>query len=175
MQGVTVTALRGGRIRVCSAAVFTQANRLRRGRFGCWVPPDLVALGGRGGLSLVGRLGRTVKIAGRRVNLGEIEARLRRLAGVREAWAGIGPGPHPALGAALASDRAAPEIRAELLSDTAAWKIPKRWIVLPALPLTGRGKVDTRLLSARLFGQDVRESVASISTRRSARQMSALR
>jgi len=175
MRGVAVTGLCGGRIRVCSAAVFTQANRLRSGRLGCWVPPDLVALDGRGRLSLNGRLGRTVKIAGRRVNLGEIEACMRRIAGVREAWAGIGPGPHPALGAALATDRAASEIRAELLADTAPWKIPKKWIVLAALPLTGRGKVDARLLSARLFGQGANESVASISTRRSARQMSALR
>ena len=175
LREVTVTRLRAGRIRVCSAAVFTQGNRLRRGHLGSWVPPDLVALDGRGRLSLIGRLGRTVKIAGRRVSLGEIEARLRCMAGVREAWAGIGPGPNPALGAALATDRAASEIRAELLSDTAPWKIPKKWIVLPALPLTGRGKIDTRLLSARLFGQDVKASVASISTRRSARQMSALR
>lgn len=175
MKGVTVTGLRGGRIRVRSAAVFTHANRLRSGRLGCWTPPDLVALDGRGRLTLTGRIGRTVKIAGRRVNLGEIEARLRRLAGIREAWAGIGPGPHPALGAALAADRPASEIRAELLSDTPAWKIPKKWIVLPALPLTGRGKLDTRLLSERLFGQDAKVSVASISTSRSARQISALR
>ena len=175
LHGVEVTRLRGKRIRVCSAAVFTQANRRRRGRFGCWRPPDLVSLDGRGGLRLAGRLGRTVKIAGRRVNLGEIEARLRSLAGFRDAWAGIGPGAHPALGAALATDRPASELRAELLTDTASWKIPKKWIVLPALPLSGRGKVDTQVLSARLFGQDARESVASISTTRSARQISAFR
>jgi non-ribosomal peptide synthetase component E (peptide arylation enzyme) len=56
------------------------------------------------------------------------------------------------LGAALAADRPAAELRAALVPTTAAWKIPKRWIVLPALPLTARGKVDTRALHARLFG-----------------------
>jgi acyl-CoA synthetase (AMP-forming)/AMP-acid ligase II len=92
-----------------------------------------------------------VKIAGRRVSLTEVELRLRKLAGVREAWVQVGPGPNAMLGAALAADRTAAEIRAELLPTTAAWKIPKRWIVLPALPLTARGKVDTRALYARLF------------------------
>jgi acyl-coenzyme A synthetase/AMP-(fatty) acid ligase len=151
LRGVTITRLRGGRIRVCSAAVFTRANRGIRGRLGCWTPPDRVAVDARGELVLAGRRGAMVKIAGRRVSLTEVELRLRKLAGVREAWVQVGPGPNAMLGAALAADRTAAEIRAELLPTTAAWKIPKRWIVLPALPLTARGKVDTRALYARLF------------------------
>ena len=43
-------------------------------------------------------------------------------------------------------------LRAALLADTAAWKIPKKWLVLPALPVTLRGKTDARALQARLFG-----------------------
>jgi long-chain acyl-CoA synthetase len=151
LRGVRVTRGLGKRIRVCSAAVFTHANRRRRSRFGCWMPPDLVTVDSRGMLRLTGRRGRTVKITGRRVSLGEIESRLRTLSGVREAWVDIGPGARPALGAALATDRPVSELRAELLADTASWKVPKKWLVMPALPLTGRGKVDTRALAARLF------------------------
>jgi acyl-coenzyme A synthetase/AMP-(fatty) acid ligase len=152
LRGVRVRRLRGDRIQVCSAAVFTRANRNARGRLGCWTPPDRVAVYTRKELVIAGRIGAMVKIAGRRVSLTEVEQRLRKLAGVREAWVQVGSGTNAMLGAALASDRTAAELRAELAPTTPAWKIPKRWIVLPALPLTARGKVDTRALYARLFG-----------------------
>jgi non-ribosomal peptide synthetase component E (peptide arylation enzyme) len=58
---------------------------------------------------------------------------------------------NPILGAALVASRPVAELRAELLGDTAAWKIPKKWIALAALPLTARGKTDTRELHRRLF------------------------
>jgi acyl-CoA synthetase (AMP-forming)/AMP-acid ligase II len=152
LRGVRIARLRGERIRVCSAAVFTRANPSIRGGCGCWIPPDRVTVGTRGELRLAGRRGSMVKIAGRRVSLSEIELCLRRLEGVREAWVQVGPGPNALLGAALAADRPAAELRAALAPAMAAWKIPKRWVVLPALPLTARGKVDTRGLYARLFG-----------------------
>jgi long-chain acyl-CoA synthetase len=152
LRGVRISRLRGDRIRVCSAAVFTKGNRGIRGRMGCWTPADRVTVDARGELVIAGRRGALVKIAGRRVSLTEVELVLRRLAGVREAWVQVGPGPNAVLGAALAADRTAAELRAELVTTTAAWKIPKKWIVLAALPLTARGKVDTRALRARLFG-----------------------
>jgi acyl-coenzyme A synthetase/AMP-(fatty) acid ligase len=152
LRGVRIARLRGERIRVCSAAVFTRANPRVRASSGCWIPPDRVTIDTRGELRLSGRRGSMVKIAGRRVSLSEVELCLRRIEGVREAWVQVGPGPNAVLGAALAADRPAAELRAALVPTTAAWKIPKRWIVLPALPLTARGKVDTRALHARLFG-----------------------
>jgi acyl-coenzyme A synthetase/AMP-(fatty) acid ligase len=152
LLGVRISQLRGERVQVCSAAVFTRANRTIRGRLGCWTPPDRVTVGARGELRLAGRRGAMVKVAGRRVSLTEVELMLRRLPGVRDAWVQVGPGPNAVLGAALAADRTASQLRAEMLPTTAAWKVPKRWIVLAALPLTARGKVDTRGLYARLFG-----------------------
>jgi acyl-CoA synthetase (AMP-forming)/AMP-acid ligase II len=152
MRRVRIARLAGQRIRVCSPAVFTHSNRQRSGRLGRWTLPDRVEFGARGELRLVGRRGQSVKLAGRRANLAEIEARLRRLAGVRDAWIDLGPGAHAVLGAALATERPVAELRAELLADTASWKIPKKWLLLPILPLTARGKVDGRALSARLFG-----------------------
>jgi acyl-coenzyme A synthetase/AMP-(fatty) acid ligase len=152
LSGVRIERLAGNRIQVCSAAVFTRANRNSRGRLGCWTPPDRVTIDSRGELVVAGRRGAMVKIAGRRVSLAEVEQRLRTLAGVQEAWVQVGAGTHGVLGAALVADRTAAELRADLATTTAAWKIPKRWIVLPALPLTARGKVDARALYARLFG-----------------------
>jgi acyl-CoA synthetase (AMP-forming)/AMP-acid ligase II len=173
LRAVRVTPGRGGRIRVCSAAVFTHGNRRREGGLGCWSPPDRAAFSARGDLTLLGRRGTTVKLGGRRLNLGEVAARLRRLHGVEDVWVGAGPGADPVLGAAVVTARPVTELRAELQADTAPWKIPRKWITLPGLPLNARGKIDTGALRARLFAQPGPASMASISTSKSARQISA--
>jgi long-chain acyl-CoA synthetase len=144
LRGVRLTALPGHRLQVRSAAVLTQGNRWR----GTWIMPDRVKLDASGGVSLLGRRGPTVKIAGRRVNLTEVSARLHLLPGVREVWVGVSSGHSPVLGAVIATGRTAVELRTALLADTAAWKIPKKLIVVPALPLTARGKTDTQALQA---------------------------
>ena len=43
------------------------------------------------------------QIAGRRVNLAEVESRLRGLQAVRDVWVGVRPGPDPVIGAAPAA------------------------------------------------------------------------
>ena len=148
MRGVKLVALSGSRLRVSSAAVLTHGNRRRFGNQGGWIMPDRVTLDARGGVTLLGRRGLTVKIAGRRVNLAEVSGRLRQLPGVREVWVGLSPGPDPVLAAVVATAQTAAGLRAGLLADTAAWKIPKKLIVVAALPLTARGKTDTRALQA---------------------------
>jgi acyl-coenzyme A synthetase/AMP-(fatty) acid ligase len=112
--------------------------------------PDRAKLDAHG-VTLLGRRGTTVKIAGRRVNLAEVSDRLRRLPGVREAWVGVSQGNDPVLGAVVATGRTATELRTALLADTAAWKIPKKLTVVPALPLTARGKPETQALRAMVF------------------------
>jgi acyl-CoA synthetase (AMP-forming)/AMP-acid ligase II len=151
LRGVKLAAVRGSRLRVASAAVLTHGNRRRIGKLGAWVMPDRVVLAGRGEVTLLGRRGSTVKIAGRRVNLAEVSERLRRLPGVREAWVGISAGSDPVLGAVVATSQSVAELRGALLADTAAWKIPKKLIAIPALPVTARGKPDTRALYAMTF------------------------
>lgn len=150
MRGVTLAQLPGERLRVASAAVITRGNRRRVGAHGAWVMSDRVSLDARGQVTLLGRRGRVVKIAGRRVNLEEVSARLRRVAGVTDVW--VGANDDGVLGAALNGQIAAATVRAALHADTAAWKIPKRLVVLAAWPLTERGKVDTAALRARVFG-----------------------
>ena len=151
VRGVKLTGMHGARLVVSSAAVFTHGHRRRVGKLGAWMMPDRVALTAGGEVSLLGRRGTTVKIAGRRVNLAEVTARLRSLGGVRDAWVGVSAGVEPVLGAVVATSRTAAELRATLLADTAAWKIPKKLIVVAALPVTARGKSDTRALQARVF------------------------
>ena len=148
MRGVKLTGLSGARLQVSSAAVLMYGNRRRVGAQGAWIMPDRVALNARGGVTLLGRRGTTVKIAGRRVNLAEVSERLRRLPGVREVWAGVSAGADPVLGAVVATDRTVAELRAALLADTAPWKIPKKLLAVAALPVTARGKTDTRALQA---------------------------
>jgi len=150
LHGVKLVPRSGSRLLVVSAAVLTHGNRRRRGNLGAWLMPDRVAVDPRGGLTLLGRRGQTVKIAGRRVNLLEVADRLRRLPGVREAWAGVSAGAEPGLGAVVATRRTAAELRAALGADTAAWRIPRKIITVAAWPLTARGKPDLRALRALL-------------------------
>ncbi|HWA08920.1 MAG TPA: class I adenylate-forming enzyme family protein [Opitutaceae bacterium] len=151
LRGVRIRVGADGRLRVGSAAVFSHGNSRRDGRVACWFPPDRAALEPDGSIALLGRRGTTVKLGGRRVSLTEIAARIRRLPGVNDVWVGVGSGADPVLGAAVATARPAAELRSELHPDTAAWKIPRKWLILPALPLTDRGKIDGRALQAKLF------------------------
>jgi long-chain acyl-CoA synthetase len=151
LRGVALKLLPGGRLLVSSAAVVRHGNRRRAGGHGAWVMPDRVATDARGHVTLLGRRGATVKIAGRRVNLAEVAARLRRLEDVNEVWVGASSGPEPVLGAVVATSRTAAELRSALHADMAAWKIPKRLVTVPAIPLSPRGKADTRALRALAF------------------------
>jgi acyl-CoA synthetase (AMP-forming)/AMP-acid ligase II len=63
----------------------------------------------------------------------------------------VAPGADGVLGAAVATDRPVSELRAELGPLVASWKIPRKMIALPSLPLSSRGKVDSRGLTALLF------------------------
>lgn len=151
MQGVKLTCRSGARLQVSSAAVLTHGNRRRLGELGAWVMSDRATMDMTSRVSLLGRRGTIVKIAGRRVNLIEVSERLKRLPGVRDAWAGASAGADPILGAVVATRRTAAEVRAALLADTAAWKIPKKLLVVAALPVNARGKTDTRALQAMMF------------------------
>jgi long-chain acyl-CoA synthetase len=141
--------LAGVRLRFGSGRRFVVTSAAVGGR-GKYSPADHAELNARGELVLLGRAGRMVKIAGRRLDLTELETALRRVPGVREALAS----PHPArpdeLAAALATDLSAHAVREALRARLAAWKIPRRLIVLPAFPLTARGKPDTRALQKLL-------------------------
>ncbi len=103
-----------------------------------------------GELILLGRFDRQVKIAGRRVEPGEVEAVLRALDGVAEAAvlpAG-GEGGPVRLQAWVVLRGGGPlaEVRAAAERALPAFLRPSRWTALPALPRTAAGKLDRRAL-----------------------------
>ncbi len=141
---------RGHRFLVKSAAVYTIGNRRSRQKSGQYSPADLAKLNEHGEIALLGRSGRFFKIGGRRLNPAEVEQALRQLPEVRDAFVTLHPGRADALAAVVAGNISAESIRAALRDRLAAWKIPRKVVVLPEFPLTARGKPDTRQLHAIL-------------------------
>ena len=150
LRGVRLVFGRGGRFTVASAAVFTLGNRQRRATRGGYRPADFAELNAQGELVLLGRAGRLVKIGGRRLNLAEVENVLMQLPGVRDAWVQLHAGRTDALAAVVATDRTAGELRGALRERLAAWKIPRKLVVVAEFPVTARGKIDTRRLREML-------------------------
>ncbi|QBZ90211.1 amino acid adenylation domain-containing protein [Pseudomonas viciae] len=116
------------------------ARLYKTGDIGRWLPD--------GTLQYLGRNDDQVKIRGLRVELGEIEAALAALAGVREA--AVVAHDHQSgkrLVAYLCGEPAAAgQLRAELLSRLPEHMVPSAFVVLDALPLTPNGKLDRRAL-----------------------------
>ena len=141
MEGVRLRFRAGHRFTIESAAV---------GGTGRFSPADRGRLDAAGELVLLGRAGRTVKIAGRRLDLAEVEHALLALPGVRAACVLPHPQRTDALAAAIASDRSGAELRAQLQARLAPWKIPAHILSRPDLPVTERGKTDRRAVEKLL-------------------------
>jgi acyl-coenzyme A synthetase/AMP-(fatty) acid ligase len=141
LEGVSIELRRGGRFRVSGAAVKAP---------GWHSPADRGRWNEHGELVLLGRTGRTLKLAGRRVELGEVEAALRALPGVTDAFATPHPEKPERLAAAVATALPVAEVRRLARGTLASWKVPDRWIVLEAFPVTARGKTDFARLRAVL-------------------------
>lgn len=141
LDGVSITPLRGQRVRVNSPAVFRAAGHR---------PADRVRLESDGSLVLLGRTGRLVKIAGRRLDLAELENALRRIPDIADAFVAPHPDDPEHLAAVLATPLAPLPLRALLRAHLAPWKIPRRLVPVAAFPLTARGKPDSAALRALL-------------------------
>jgi mycobactin phenyloxazoline synthetase len=107
-----------------------------------------------GTLEFVGRADHRVKVSGYRVELGEVEAMLRRVPGVQAAVAATVPaGQFDVLCAAIRVDDArltAERIR-EALGDLApTHMIPRHLVLVDRIPFTDGGKVDRRAVAAQL-------------------------
>ncbi len=128
---------------------------------------DTVRYDAHGRLVYVGRLDQQVKLRGHRIELGDVEAALRALPGVRDAAATLRqdqPGAAQLVGYLVSSsgERASVEdIRTALLRSVPEYMAPGAIVWMDALPLTRSGKVDRRALpapvgAAALSGQRVR-------------------
>ena len=139
LGGVKVKIRRDGRVAVNSPA-------------GKATLPDLGEWNRYGELRLLGRVGEVANIGGKKIAPAEIERALRELHGVSDAWVTVlqDKRGHDYLAAAVETTRARVEIEQELLRILPAWKLPKTWLLAPALPRTDRGKLHTAELRARL-------------------------
>ncbi|MER5550624.1 amino acid adenylation domain-containing protein [Streptomyces sp. NPDC002793] len=113
-----------------------------------------------GTLEFLGRIDSQLKIAGHRIEAGEIEAALEAHPDVARA-AVVAAGKRTARRlvafvvprGAEAADAVTDSLPAWLAERLAAYAVPSRVLPLPALPLTGNGKVDRNAL-ARTAGQE---------------------
>jgi len=111
-----------------------------------------------GPLSYLGRADHQIKVHGIRIELGEVEAAIRRESG-SESVACVG-WPRTATGAdgieafvGGADGVDADRLRARLLDSLPRHMVPRRLHMLDELPLNANGKVDRRLLVATLDGE----------------------
>ena len=116
---------------------------------------DLARYWPDGTLEFVGRADHRVKISGYRVELGEIEAALRRLPGVAIAVAALVPGsggsevlaaavrPESPGGAELTTER----IRDQMAELVPAHMIPRHIALVERVPFTDAGKIDRRAVA----------------------------
>jgi amino acid adenylation domain-containing protein len=123
---------------------------------------DLARYAPDGSIEFLGRIDHQVKIRGFRVELGEIEAVMRRHPAVADA-AVIA---HDAAGMPRLVGYAVPragqtldvdELRAFMRSALADYMLPQLFVALDALPLTPNGKLDRRALPMPDAAQAVRE------------------
>lgn len=112
---------------------------------------DLGRLREDGQFEFLGRIDHQVKVRGFRVELGEIEAVLAGIAGVRQAVmlqvAGPTPGSQRLVAYVVGSDRDGTALRAALARQLPDPMLPDAWVFLDALPLNSNGKVDRKALS----------------------------
>ncbi|MFF4077783.1 amino acid adenylation domain-containing protein [Streptomyces sp. NPDC001777] len=106
-----------------------------------------------GRLEFLGRRDTQVKIRGRRIELGEVEAQLRSRKGVTDAVAHVvaAPGGHPRLVGYVVGSEDVRAVREELAAVLPEHMVPSVLVPLPVMPLTPNGKVDRKALPAPDF------------------------
>lgn len=139
LAGVKVRILRDGRVAVNSPA-------------GKATLPDLGKWNGYNELSLLGRIGEIANVGGKKIVPAELEGALRKLRGITDAWVTVlnDKRGNDYLAAAVETTRTRADIEQELLKTLPAWKLPKTWLIAPALFRSDRGKLHTTELRARL-------------------------
>jgi len=139
LHDVAVRIRRDGRVSVSSRA-------------GRATLPDLAEWNRYGELRLLGRIGEVANIGGKKVSPAEVERAMRALGGVSDVWVAVAKDKrgNDCLTAAVETRRERADLEKELLRVLPPWKLPRSWLIDPALPRTDRGKLHTAELKARL-------------------------
>ena len=119
------------------------ARLYRTGDVGRWRGP--------GRIELAGRADRQIKIRGYRIESGEVEAALRGHDDVAQAVVSVRGGGHDVrlvgyLVTRSGTGQPPAGLREHLHAVLPGYMVPSTFVVLPALPLTGSGKIDYRAL-----------------------------
>ncbi|WP_329558126.1 amino acid adenylation domain-containing protein [Streptomyces uncialis] len=101
-----------------------------------------------GQLEFLGRRDTQVKIRGRRIELGEVEAQMRAQPGVTDAVASVvtGLGGHPRLVGYIVGSQDTRAVREALSAQLPDHLVPSAVMALDAIPLTPNGKTDRKAL-----------------------------
>src|SRR6266403_3937413 len=135
---------------------------------GIFVPDDLLARTERG-FKIVGRISDVINIAGKKVNPGEVEARIIGFPGIKQAVV-FG---RPAAAGALRNEEVAACIVAdadlrennplELCRKTLSpWQVPKRIFIVDAIPTNERGKISRRDLARQFSANQTSSSLPTL-------------
>ncbi|MGI5183220.1 non-ribosomal peptide synthetase [Dactylosporangium sp. CA-152071] len=128
----------------------------------CYRTGDLVRWRTDGLLDFLGRRDHQVKVRGHRIELGEVEVRLRAAPGVAEAVVTVAGGADPHLVGYVVPGPGSvvdpPGLETLLRAALPEYMVPRRWMTLPSLPVNGSGKVDRGALPEP--HDEVRERVA---------------
>lgn len=131
----------------------------------CYRTGDLGRFDGNGLLEIHGRVDMMARLRGEWVDLGALESRLVRCAGVHDAIAGmtLAGGAEPQLTAWIVPETGATptatQLRAALRAEGWPWHaIPTRIVVLAHWPLDANGKVDRRALPVNDEAKENREA-----------------
>ncbi|MEM1368005.1 MAG: amino acid adenylation domain-containing protein [Cyanobacteria bacterium P01_H01_bin.15] len=112
---------------------------------------DLARYRSDGSLEYLGRSDRQVKIRGFRIEIGEIEAHLSSITGIKNALVMVQDSPNDKrLVAYIASDidLVVANLRNQLKSNLPDYMVPSGFVVVKEFPLTANGKVDRNALLA---------------------------
>ncbi len=150
---IRISITHEGRVALAGESLGEELPRDAAGRF---VTGDEGFLDDAGRLVVTGRADRIVVSGGEKVDPAEVEAAIRATGLVREVMV-LGE-PDAEWGRRLvalvvlveAGARDAAGVEARLLLRLAAHRVPRRWIVVPALPVDERGKTDQCALAALL-------------------------
>ena len=133
-------------------------GRLREQTFdvdGFYPTGDLGVLDADGYLWYRGRLDDMFKVKGATVYPSEVEAALRGVAGVRQAFVSNVRNEQgtDAVGALVVSDLDSEELTAQVRTRLSSFKVPQHWVIVPdsdAVPMLATGKIDKRALREML-------------------------
>ncbi|MCD5351436.1 salicylate synthase [Kineosporia mesophila] len=126
---------------------------------------DLARYRPAGTVEFLGRADHQVKIRGFRVELGEVEAALSAVPGVRAGVAVLVPGKPASLGALVVADEQPREIRDALGALLPAHMVPDRMVRVEALPLSANGKIDRRAAAALLERESAERQIGAAGPR----------